>query len=115
MALRRLEQRPQAVAIALLVERACGERPPGGGGAVDELVADLLQLAEVEQPRRRGDGGDVMRNGDAPEPLADQRAQLTLEPADLRAQLRTRGQLPVRVPYPRQLSTQKLLHGLWRV
>jgi hypothetical protein len=60
---------------------------PGG-----ERVAQLLQLAEVEHPRRPG-GLDPVRDDHPPEPLGDQPRQLQVELADLAAQLGAGGKL----------------------
>ena len=51
-----------------------------------ERVANLLELAQVEHPRRPG-GTDPVRDVDPPEALGDQPAELALELADLPAQL----------------------------
>ena len=76
-------------AIGLLDEGALGEGTVGLGEADRERVADLLQLAEVENARRSG-GGDPVRDVDPADALGDQPGELTLELADLTAQLRTR-------------------------
>lgn len=43
------------------------------GDATGERVADLLELPQVEHPRRSR-GGDAVRDDDAPETLGDQAA-----------------------------------------
>lgn len=74
-------------AVGLLDGVALDQRAAGVGDPAGERVAKLLQLAEVEHPRRSR-GGDPVRHVDAPEPLGDQPGQLALEPPDLPPQLR---------------------------
>lgn len=78
------EERP----VGLLDRIALGERAPRVGGATRQGIADLLELTEVEHPRRAR-GGDPVRHVDAPEALGDQPGKLTLEPPDLPSQLGT--------------------------
>ena len=72
--------------VGLLDEGALGEGAMRLGEAGRERVADLLQLAEVEDARRP-DGVDPIRHVDAPHPLGDQPRQLPFELADLPPQL----------------------------
>src|SRR5215211_3074848 len=58
------------------------------GDAVGERVAQRLQLAEVEQPRRAGEGLDAVGYLGVAESLAEEDGQLRLELGDLPAQLR---------------------------
>jgi len=57
------------------------------GDPVGEAVANRLQLAEVQHPRHRGDGIDPVRDRGVAEGLAEEPSQLSLETADLAAQL----------------------------
>ncbi len=82
----------QKFAVGLLEEGALGKGAPGFGEAGRERVADLLQLAEVEDARRP-DGVDPVRDVDAPHPLGDQPGELPLELADLPPQLIPRASL----------------------
>lgn len=66
---------------------------PGLGDPVGQVVANRLQITEVEHPRRRGDGVDSMRDRNVTEGLAEERGQLRLETADLAAQLEPRAAL----------------------
>jgi hypothetical protein len=63
-----------------------GKRPPCVGDAAGESIAKLLELAEVEHPRRPR-GTDPVRHVDPPEALGHQPGQLELELADLAPQL----------------------------
>jgi hypothetical protein len=76
----------QQPAVRLLDEGALGEGAVGLGEAGRERIADLLQLAEVKNPRRPR-GVDPIGNVNPPHPVGDQPRQLTLELADLPAQL----------------------------
>lgn len=80
------EHSPEELTVRLLELLALDQRPARLGDLPGERVADLLQLTEVERPRRAG-GGDPVRHGDTPEPLGDQPGELPLEPRDLPAQL----------------------------
>jgi hypothetical protein len=75
--------------VGLLDEGALGEGAMGIGETGRERVADLLQLAEVEDARRPG-GVDPVGDLDPAHALGDQRGELTLELADLPAQLGAR-------------------------
>jgi hypothetical protein len=79
----------QELAVGLLDEGPLGERPMGFGEARRERVADLLQLAQVEDTRRSG-GTDPVRDVDAPHAFGDEPGELSLELADLAAQLDAR-------------------------
>jgi hypothetical protein len=87
VALRRDEHVGEQLPVGLLDEGALGEGAVGFGEAGRERVADLLQLAEVEQARRPG-GVDPVGDGDPAHALGDQPGELPLELADLAAQLR---------------------------
>lgn len=93
VALRGGEHVGEKFAVGLLDEGALGESPVGLGEAGREGVADLLQLAEVEDARRPG-GVDPVRDVDPTHALGDQPGELMLEPADLPAQLLSRARLP---------------------
>ena len=76
----------EKLAVGLLDEGALGEGAMGLGEAGRERVADLLQLAEVEDARRPG-GVDPVRDVDPAHAFGDQPGELPLELADLPAQL----------------------------
>ena len=63
---------------------------PGLGDPVGQVVANRLQVTEIENPRRCGDGFDPMRDRSVTEGLAEERGQLRLETADLATQLEPR-------------------------
>jgi hypothetical protein len=58
--------------------------------AIGEPIPNRLQLAEIERPRRGGDGLDAVRDLRVPKPLADKTGELCLEAGDLPAQLQPR-------------------------
>ena len=76
----------EELAVGLLELLALDQRPARVGDPAGERVAALLQLTEVEHPRRTR-GGDPVRHVDPAETLGDQPGELQLEPADLPAQL----------------------------
>jgi hypothetical protein len=84
------QHRGEQLAVGGLDRGALGERPLRRGDLAGKRVADLLELTEVEHPRRPGGGGDPVRDADPAEPLDEQPAQLALELADLAAQLGAR-------------------------
>jgi hypothetical protein len=94
VALRGGEHVLQKFAVGLLDEGAVGEGAVGFGEAGRERVADFLQLAEVEDPRRPR-GTDPIGNLDPSQPLGDEPGHLPFELADLPAQL---------IPRPRLIS-----------
>ena len=71
-----------AVSTAARSASACARVADAGR----ERVAELLELTEVEHPRRPG-GADPVRDLDPAQPLGDEARQLQLELADLAAQL----------------------------
>jgi hypothetical protein len=89
VALREGEHVGKQLAVGLLDEGALGERLVGLADAGRERVADLLQLTEVEHPRRPG-GADPVGDGDPAHALGDQPAELELQLGDLPAQLGAR-------------------------
>jgi len=92
------KHRGEQFAVGLLDEGALGESAARLGDAGRERVAHLLQLAEVEHPRLTG-GRDPVGDAHPPEPLGDERAQLTLQPPHLPPQLRPRRPLVERQPH----------------
>jgi hypothetical protein len=78
--------------VAALELLALDQRPARLGDPGGERVAKLLQLTEVEHPRRPG-GRDPVRDDDPTEALGDEAGELPLEPADLAAQLGPGAQL----------------------
>jgi hypothetical protein len=92
VALRRGEHVVEQRFVPLLELLALDQRPAGVGDPAGERVAALLQLAEVEHPRRSR-GGDPVRHVDPAEALGDQPGELTLQLADLPPQLRPRAGL----------------------
>jgi hypothetical protein len=80
------EHRGEERAIGLLDGVALEQRAARLGDAARERVANFLQRAEAEHPRRPR-RGDPVRDIDPPEPLGDQPGELALEPPDLPAQL----------------------------
>jgi len=76
----------EQLAVGLLEGLALGERAARVGDAAGERVTNLLELTEVEHPRRAR-GEDPVRHDHASQSLGDQPRQLTLELADLPPQL----------------------------
>ena len=81
-----LDQRP----VLVLDPSPLDQRLTGLGDAVGELVAQRLQLAEIEQSRCGGSRLDAVRHLGVAEGLAEQGCELRLELGDLPAQLRPR-------------------------
>jgi hypothetical protein len=92
VALRGGEHVGEQLPVRLLDESALGEGAVALGEAGRERVADLLQLAEVEDARRPG-GVDPVGNVDPAHALGDESADLQLELGDLPAQLGARPRL----------------------
>lgn len=80
------EHSPEELAVGPLEVIPLDQGAARLGDAIGERVAHLLELPQVEHPRRSR-GGDAVRDDDAPETLGDQAAELPLEPGDLPAQL----------------------------
>jgi hypothetical protein len=112
--LRRRQQRRQQLAVGGLELGPLGERVARLGDPVGEFVADPLEVAEPEQPRRRGDALDPVGDGEPREALGREPGQLALEPADLGAQLGAGETLVGADEHvsSQALSAQQLLHGL---
>jgi hypothetical protein len=85
-----LDQVAQQLAVGRLGGGLRGQRCTGLAGALDEPVAQALELAEVEQARYRHRRADPVGHGDAAEAVEGEAAQLELEAADLAAQLGAR-------------------------
>ncbi len=83
----RLDQGVQQFAVGRLGGGLRGERGAGLAGTLGKRVAQALELAEVEQARRRGGRADPVGDGDAAEAVEGEAGQLELEVADLAAQL----------------------------
>jgi hypothetical protein len=88
-----VQHRLQDLAPLALGAGSLGEGPPGFGDPAGQLVAQALGLAEVEDPRLRGDGLHPMADLDPPEALRQQAGQLALQARDLPPQLEARLQL----------------------
>jgi hypothetical protein len=84
--LRGQEHALQQLAVGLLDGVTVGERPVRLGDPAGERVAQLLERAEPEHPRRPR-GPDPVRHGDPAESLGHHPRQLVLELADLPPQL----------------------------
>jgi hypothetical protein len=81
------------------------------GNPLSQPVANRLQLAEIEDPGRGGDGVDPMRHLGVAEGLSEEAGQLRLETADLAAQLEPRPALVDPNPEPGELlSIQQSRH-----
>jgi hypothetical protein len=82
----RRQHRLDELPVGVLEGGALGERAVRLGDAAGERVTDLLEAAEVEDPRRPG-GADPVRDVHPAEALGDEPGELPLEPADLATQL----------------------------
>jgi len=91
--LRRRHHLAQPLAVGGLEPVLLGQGQPRIGDAVGELVAQPLQLPEVEQPRCGRDRGDAVTDLDPAEALGEESGQPLLEGADLAPQLTPRGTL----------------------
>jgi hypothetical protein len=87
---RRVEHLPQQLAVGGLHASPLGEGQTGVGDPLRELIAQPLQLTEVEHPRLRGESRDPMLDVDASKCLSEKGGQPALKPADLPAQLSPR-------------------------
>ena len=83
----------QELAISRLDPGSLLELQPGVGDPFRQLVAQPLQLTEVEDPRLSRDRGNAVIELDPAEGRCEETAQLTLEAADLAPQLGPRPQL----------------------
>jgi hypothetical protein len=84
----RCRQHPlQLLAVGGLDPRLLPQRHPRLADPLGELVAQPLQLTEVEQPRGAGAGADPVLELDSAEGLADEATQLALETGNLTPQL----------------------------
>jgi hypothetical protein len=104
-----VEERP----VGLLEGVALDQGPARLGDPAGERVADLLELPQVEHPRRSR-GFDPVRDDDAPEALGDQPGELMLELGDLPAQLGAGQTLIDRDPFehsPHSRSLSRLEGG----
>ncbi len=102
---------PQQLPVGGLDLGPLGERDAGAGHPLGELVAQPLQLAEVEDARLRRPRRDPVRDLDPAEGGTEQRCQLALEPADLPPQLLPRAALVNPRPEGIELvSAHKILH-----
>ena len=73
--------------VLLLDPGALDQGRPRLGDAIGQRVADLLELAEIEDAGRGGNRLNLVRYLDMAESLGKEPAQLRLEPGDLAAQL----------------------------
>jgi hypothetical protein len=84
---------PHQLAIAGLDPGPLMQLRPGVGNSLRQLVAETLQLTEIEHAWLRGDRGDVVIELNPTESLGEEPGQLALETTDLTAQLRARSEL----------------------
>lgn len=77
----------QQLAVAGLNPRPLMQGEAGVGDPLRQLVAQALQLAQVEDPRLRRDRGDAVGNLDTAEGLGEKVGELALEVTDLAPQL----------------------------
>jgi hypothetical protein len=89
---------------------ALGEGGARLGDPLGQTVANRLQLAEVKDPRRGGNGIDPMRHLGVAESLAEESGELCLEAADLAAQLNSRPSLVDLDPEPGEIFSQQSGH-----
>jgi hypothetical protein len=78
------------LAVLVLDLAALHQSPPCLGNPLGEAIAYRLQLTEVENPWRRGEGTDAVGNFRMAKSLSEQLAQLSFEAADLAPQLQAR-------------------------
>jgi hypothetical protein len=76
----------EELAVVLLDGVALGERPLRLGDPGRERIADALEPAEIEDPRRPG-RGDPVRDVHPSQPLGDECGKLALKSTDLPPQL----------------------------
>jgi len=109
-----LEQRPEQLTVARLELSPRRERLSCLGDAIGEIVADPLEVAEVEDPRRRRRARDLAVDLDPGKGLGGKAPELALEARNLAAQLGARGALvgTDALPDTRPVSDEELLHGL---
>jgi hypothetical protein len=88
--LRRREHLLDELAVLVLVPLPLHQSPLRLPDPVGESVPNSLQLAQVEHPRRRGEGIDPVRDLGAAEAVAEAGGELGLEPGDLPPQLQAR-------------------------
>jgi hypothetical protein len=88
--LRRREHLLDELAILVLVTPSLRQSPLGLPDPVGEPVPNSLQLAEVEHPRRGGEGIDPVRDLGVAEAVSEAGGELGLEPGDLPPQLQPR-------------------------
>ncbi len=94
-------------AVGLLDGVALAEGAARIGDTTDERVAKLLELTEVEDPRRAR-GGDPVRHVDPPEAIGHQPAEVKFQPPDLPAQLGAGQTLIYRDPFEHSPHSQIL-------
>lgn len=109
------EHPPDELVVLVLDPLSLYQRLPGLRRAVGEPVSNLLQLTQVEHPRRGSDGLDMVRNLGVAEPLADEAGELCLEPGDLAAQLQPRLALVDRNTQPVELPLSQQSRHLQKV
>jgi hypothetical protein len=83
----RLDQVAQELLVGSLDQGALGEDQSRLGDPVGQLVADRLQLAEIEDPWLGGETGDRGIDPDPAEGFSEEPGKDSLEAADLAAQL----------------------------
>jgi hypothetical protein len=87
------EHLPQQLAVAGLDPGPLAQRQPRLGDPFGEIVAQALELAQVEDPGLHRDGGDAMIELDPAEGLGEEAGELALEVTDLAPQLRAGSEL----------------------
>ena len=113
---RRGDHLAQQLAIAGLEAILLAQRPLCRGDPVRQLVAQPLQLPQVEDPRLRGHRADAVVELDPAEGLGQEAGELALEMADLTPQLDPGEALVDLDAEPhRAVSFEQIRHRLHRV
>jgi hypothetical protein len=108
--LRRGKHLAQQLAVVGLDPGPLAQRDPRLRDPIREIVAQPLQLAQVEDPRLHRDGGDTVIELDPAEGLGEEAGELTLEVADLAPQLRSGSELVDLDAKPLQAVSYEQIH-----